>query len=47
MWFLFLEILVLITVSFFAGAGVTALSLRMLLPGSDNEVPAEPDGATS
>ena len=38
MWFLLVEIFVLITVSFFAGAGLTALSLRMLLRGADNEV---------
>jgi len=46
MWFLLVEIFVLITVSFFAGAGLTALSLRMLLPGSDNELP-ETEGASS
>lgn len=37
MWFLFVEIFVLITTSFFLGAGVTALVLRMFLRGSDNE----------
>ncbi len=46
MWFLLVEIFVLITVSFFAGAGLTALSLRMLLPGADNELP-ETEGASS
>ncbi len=46
MWFLLLEIFLLITVSFFAGAGVTALSLRMLFPAADNEGP-ETSGATS
>lgn len=46
MWFLLVEILVLITLSFFAGAGLTALALRMLLPGTDNELP-KTEGATS
>ena len=37
MWFLFVEIFFLITLSFFAGAGVTALALRIVLRNADNE----------
>jgi hypothetical protein len=36
-WFLFVEILFLITLSFFAGAGVTALALRTVLGTTDNK----------
>lgn len=38
MWFLFVEIFFLITISFFLGAGLTALALRIFLRGSDNQV---------
>jgi len=37
MWFLFVEIFFLITLSFFLGAGVTALVLRIVLRSTDNE----------
>ena len=36
MWFLFVEIFFLITLSFFVGAGVTALALRTFLRSTDN-----------
>lgn len=36
MWFLFVEIFFLITLSFFVGAGLTALALRLFLRGIDN-----------
>jgi hypothetical protein len=35
MWFLFVEIFFLITLSFFLGAGVTALALRIVLRSTD------------
>lgn len=37
MWFLFVEIFFLITLSFFVGAGLTALALRLFLGSVDNE----------
>ena len=37
MWFLFVEIFFLITLSFFLGAGVTALALRIFLRTTDND----------
>ena len=37
MWFLFVEIFFLVTLSFFAGAGVTAVALRIVLRTTDNE----------
>ena len=37
MWFLFVEIFFLITLSFLLGAGVTALALRIVLKSSDKE----------
>jgi hypothetical protein len=37
MWFLFVEIFFLITLSFFVGAGVAALALRIVLRGTDKE----------
>ena len=37
MWFLFVEIFFLITLSFFLGAGITVLALRILLRGTDNQ----------
>ncbi len=37
MWFLFVEIFFLITLSFVAGAGLTALALRIVLRSTDNE----------
>jgi hypothetical protein len=37
MWFLFVEIFFLITLSFLAGAGVTALALRVVLRTAGNE----------
>ena len=37
MWFLFVEIFFLISLSFLLGAGVTALGLRIFLRGSDND----------
>ena len=37
MWFLFVEIFFLITLSFLLGAGVTALALRIFLKSSDKE----------
>ena len=36
MWFLFLEIFLLITLSFAAGAGLTALGLRLFFKTPDN-----------
>ncbi len=38
MWFLFVEIFFLITLSFFAGSGITALALRIFLRGTDNQI---------
>jgi hypothetical protein len=46
MWFLFVEIFFLITMSFFLGAGVTALALRILLRGSDKEATSAGEVAT-
>jgi len=37
MWFLFVEIFFLITLSFFAGAAITALALRIVLRTADNQ----------
>lgn len=37
MWFLFVEIFFLIALAFFVGAGVTAVALRLLVRGADNE----------
>jgi hypothetical protein len=37
MWFLFVEIFFLITLSFFAGAGLTALALRIVLRSVDTK----------
>ncbi len=37
MWFLFVEIFFLITISFFVGAGLTAVALRIFLKSTDNE----------
>ena len=36
MWFLFVEIFFLISLSFLLGAGITSLALRMFLRGTDN-----------
>jgi hypothetical protein len=36
MWFLFVEIFFLITLSFFLGAGLTAAALRIFLKSADN-----------
>jgi hypothetical protein len=40
MWFLFVEIFFLIALSFFVGAGLTALALRIVLRTADNEAPS-------
>jgi hypothetical protein len=45
MWFLFVEIFLLIAVSFLVGSGATVLALRMVLPATDNKPSV--DGATS
>lgn len=37
MWFLFVEIFFLISVSFLLGSAITTLALRMFLRGSDND----------
>ena len=37
MWFLFVEVFFLISLSFLLGAGVAALALRIFLRGTDNE----------
>lgn len=37
MWFLFVEVFFLIATSFFLGAAVTSLALRIFLRSSDNQ----------
>jgi hypothetical protein len=38
-WFLFVEIFVLVAISFLVGAGITSLALRMFLKTTDSPAP--------
>jgi hypothetical protein len=41
MWFLFVEIFVLVAISFFIGAGLTHVALRIFLKTTDKPTPDE------